>query len=225
MLVYPGMTLLDMAGPQTIWGFRAQTHLVWQQRGPVLSDTGVSMVATHDFLDCPEEVDVLFVPGGFGTWDVVGNTDALDFLRRTARRARYVTAVCSGSIILAAAGLLDGYKAATHWATYEVLEALGIEAVRKRVVIDRNRITGGGVTAGIDFGLTVLAELCGVEAAKTTQLLVEYDPAPPFNAGSPEAAGPELTASVMGMLRGDLEGRALPAVRALLQQRASASAP
>ena len=222
MLIYPGMTLLDMAGPQGLWGFHADTYLVWAQRGPVLSDTGVAVVATHDFGDCPQDVDILCVPGGFGTWDVIGNEDALDFLRRLGASARYVTSVCTGSIILAAAGLLDGYKAATHWATYPVLEALGVDAVHERIVVDRNRITGGGVTAGIDFGLAVLAELLGEDVAKTTQLMVEYDPAPPFDAGTPGKAGPALAAAVQAMLAGDIEQKALPAVRTVLARRSIA---
>jgi transcriptional regulator GlxA family with amidase domain len=180
------------------------------------------VVATHTFADCPENVDVVCVPGGFGTWEVIQNESALGFLQRSAASAHYVTSVCTGSIILAAAGLLDGYKAATHWATYPVLEMLGVEGIRERVVVDRNRITGGGVTAGIDFGLTVLAELLGEDVARTTQLMVEYDPAPPFDSGSPSSAGPAVTAMVQAMLGSDVEHRAVPAVRAVLGRRATA---
>lgn len=219
MLIYPGMTLLDMAGPQTLWGFHADTCLVWRERGPVMSDTGVPVIATHDFGDCPLDVDILCVPGGFGTWDVISDEAVLAFLSRIGGRARYVTSVCTGSIILAAAGLLDGYRAATHWATYPVLEALGIEGVHDRVVTDRNRITGGGVTAGVDFGLTVLAELLGEEVAKTTQLMVEYDPMPPFDCGSPAGAGEQRVAAVQAMLGEDLASKALPAVQAVLSRR------
>ena len=219
MLIYPGMTLLDMAGPQALWGFHGGTYLVWEARGPVPTDTGVAVVATHTFDDCPEDMDVVCVPGGFGTWDVIRNEAALGFLRRSAANARYVTSVCTGSIILAAAGLLDGYKAATHWATYPMLEMLGVEGVHERVVVDRNRITGGGVTAGIDFGFTVLAELLGEEAARTTQLMVEYDPAPPFDSGSPSSAGAAVTAAVQAMLDSDVVRRAVPAVRAVLERR------
>jgi transcriptional regulator GlxA family with amidase domain len=219
MLIYPGMTLLDMAGPQALWAFHSETYFVWEQRGPVPTDTGVAVVATHTFTDCPEDVDVVCVPGGFGTWDVIRHEGALSFLRRSAASARYVTSVCTGSIILAAAGLLDGYRAATHWATYPVLEMLGVEGIHERVVVDRNRITGGGVTAGIDFGLTVLAELLGEEAARATQLMVEYDPAPPFDSGSPSGAGPTVTAAVQATLSSDIERRALPAVRAVLERR------
>lgn len=219
MLIYPGMTLLDMVGPQNLWGFHAQTFLVWEKPGAVITDTGVTIMASHGFDDCPTEVDILCVPGGFGTWDVLDNEAALSFLRRIGGGARYVTSVCTGSIILAAAGLLEGYKATTHWSTYPILEALGVEGVRARVVTDRNRITGGGVTAGIDFGLAVLAELVGEEAAKTTQLMLEYDPAPPFYAGSPERAGEEMTTAVMSLLRDDLSQKALPAVQGVLRRR------
>lgn len=223
MLIYPGMTLLDMAGPQTLWGFHSETFLVWERPGAVVTDTGVSIMATHGFDDCPADVDILCVPGGFGTWDVLRNEAALGFLSRIGSSARYVTSVCTGSIILAAAGLLEGHKAATHWATYPVLEALGIEGVRERVVTDRNRISGGGVTAGIDFALTVLAELLGPDVARTTQLMVEYDPAPPFDAGSPQRAGQELTAAVLGRLQDDVAQKALPAVQSVLERRQAAA--
>lgn len=153
-----------------------------------------------------------FVPGGFGTWDVMNHDRALAFLRARAPHARYVTSVCSGALILASAGLLDGYKAATHWATFDALRELGVEGVHNRVVTDRNRITGGGVTAGIDFGLTVLAALRGEAVAKTTQLLLEYDPQPPFDAGSPSRAGAEITERTLALLQRDLQERGAAAL-------------
>lgn len=205
MLVFPGLTLLDLAGPQAALGLHGRTHLLWKTLEPVASDTGISLLPTTTFADCPADLDVLFVPGGFGTVDVMKDADVLRFLAERGRRARYVTSVCTGSLILGAAGLLDGYKAATHWATYEALDALGVEGVRRRVVVDRNRISGGGVTAGLDFGLTLLAELRGEAAAKVTQLMLEYDPDPPFDAGSPEAAGAEAAAVVRAMLRENFE--------------------
>jgi cyclohexyl-isocyanide hydratase len=216
MLIYPGMTLLDMAGPQTLWGSHGDTCLVWERPGPVMTDTAIEVVATHGFADCPTDIDILFVPGGFGTWEVIGHAPALDFLRRVGSGARYVTSVCTGSIILAAAGLLENREAATHWATYPMLEALGVRGRHDRVVFDGNRITGGGVTAGIDFGLAVLAELRGEAAARMTQLMVEYDPAPPFDGGCPERAGPDLTAAVLDMLKEDVQQRALPAIQAAI---------
>lgn len=219
MLAFPAMTLLDLVGPQATWGHHARTHIVWETMDPLVTDTGVTVVPTATFATCPRSVDILFVPGGFGTWDVVANPAALEFLRSRAEGARYVTSVCTGSLILAAAGLLDGYRAATHWATYDMLRELGVEGAHERVVVDRNRITGGGVTAGIDFGLTVLAALRGEVVARTTQLMLEYDPAPPFDAGSPERAGAELTAMVRGMLAQDVETSGMAAIRAIQRQR------
>ena len=196
------MTLLDMVGPQTALAYHSRTHLIAKTLEPIRTDGGISIVPTTTYADCPLNLDVLLVPGGFGTNDVMQDEEALAFLAQNGKSARYVTSVCSGSVILAAAGLLDGYQAATHWAAYPQLEAAAVgEAVRERVVIDRNRITGGGVTAGIDFGLTLLAELRGVEVAKMTQLLIGYDPKPPFEAGTPASAGPKTTAMALGAMQ------------------------
>lgn len=219
MLIYPGLTLLDLAGPQSLWRMQAETYLVWENLNPVLTDTNLTLQPTHTFEDCPRNVDILCVPGGFGAWAVLGNAAAMDFLKRVGANARYVTGICFGTVIMASAGLLDGYKAATHWASYPLLKMLGVEAVHERVVIDRNRITGGGVTAGIDFGLTVLATLRGEQVAKATQLMIEYNPVPPFDTGSPDRAGPELTAAVTSMLKSEFEQNAMPAVRAVLERR------
>jgi cyclohexyl-isocyanide hydratase len=194
MYIYPGLTLLDLVGPLDALAMHAQIHLVARTHDPVVSDSRVSILPTATFDDCPRDLDVLFVPGGLGTADVLEDAVALQFLADRGSRAKYVTSVCSGSIILAAAGLLDGYRAATHWSAHEVLAAYGVEVARDRVVVDRGRLTGGGVTAGIDFGLTLLARLRGELVARVTQLAMEYDPAPPFNAGSPEKAGPEVVA-------------------------------
>jgi len=194
MLIYPGVTLLDFVGPLTALGVHEKVHLVWKTLDPVLSDSGVAIVPTATLETCPSELDVLFVPGGFGTGDMMEDKEVLRFLADRGRRARYVTAVCSGSIILAMAGLLEGYRATTHWSSYDVLAACGVEVSDERVVVDRNRITGGGVTAGIDFGLVLLAQLRGETMARMSQLAMEYDPAPPFDAGRPQKAGPEATA-------------------------------
>jgi cyclohexyl-isocyanide hydratase len=194
MLIYPGVTLLDFIGPLTALGATEKVHLVSKTLDPVLSDSGVAIVPTTTLETCPSDLDVLFVPGGFGTADVMEDKESLRFLADRGRRAKYVTAVCSGSLILATAGLLEGYRATTHWSSYDVLAALGVEVSEERVVVDRNRITGGGVTAGIDFGLVLLARLRGDSIAKMSQLAMEYDPAPPFDAGRPQKAGPEATA-------------------------------
>lgn len=221
MLAYPDITLLDLVGPQAVWAFHADTYLVWATLDPIVSDSGVTIVPTHTFETCPRDVDILFVPGGFGTWDVLENEAALVFLREQAKTARYVTSVCTGSIILAAAGLLEGRRAATHWSTYPILEELGVEGDHQRVVIDGNRISGGGVTAGIDFGLTVLATLRGEEVAKTTQLMLEYNPEPPFDAGSPDRAGDRIVALVTAALSDDMTRRAMVAVGAAKQRLAA----
>jgi cyclohexyl-isocyanide hydratase len=200
MLLYPGFTLLDLAGPQTAFGLVGKTHLIWKTMEPVPTDMGVSINPTVTFADVPENLDVLFVPGGFGTVDAMRDNEILDFLAKAGSTARYVTSVCTGSVILGMAGLLEGYRAATHWEFYEPLKALGVEASHERVSVDRNRITGGGVTAGIDFGLVVIAEIQGKAAAELTQLALEYDPQPPFNSGHPRTATPEAIAGVKAMM-------------------------
>lgn len=200
MLVFPGLTLLDLIGPQTALHGPTITHLIGKTCDVMLSDTGVPIHATMTFDEAPAHLDVLFVPGGPGQIDVMRDEETLAFLAARGSCARYVTAVCTGSLILGAAGLLDGYKATSHWAARGLLELFGAEPVDARIVIDRNRITGGGVTAGIDFGLTLLNELYGEDTARVTQLLMEYDPAPPFDAGSPARAGETLVADALGIL-------------------------
>ena len=200
MLLYPGLTLLDLVGPQSALSMHSKIHLVWKTRGAVTADTGIRIEPSATFDDCPQQLDILFVPGGFGTAAVMQDAEALAFLRDRGATAKYVTSVCSGSLILAAAGLLQGYKATSHWSALDMLAALGVEVVKARVVTDRNRVSGGGVTAGIDFGLTLLAKLRGEHAAKLSQLALEYDPAPPFDAGSPESAGPEITAEALAFV-------------------------
>ncbi len=219
MLLYPHMTLLDLAGPQATLGFHSITHLISNSLAPVLTDSGVSIVPTATYQTCPEDLDVLFVPGGFGTNLALQQEELLNFLARAGKRARFITSVCSGSVLLAAAGLLDGYRAATHWAVYKQLETFpNVTGVHERVVIDRNRFTGGGVTAGIDFGLTLLAALRGEETARMTQLMMEYDPQPPFNTGTPALAGPELTAMAEAAMRVSLD-EGLTIARALTAER------
>ncbi|OJH41490.1 DJ-1/PfpI family protein [Cystobacter ferrugineus] len=201
MLLYPDFTLLDLTGPQAVLGFiNGKTHLLWKTLDTVTSDSGVGIQPSATFGDCPDDLDILFVPGGFGTARAMEDPEILRFLADRAARARYVTSVCSGSLLLGAAGLLRGYKATTHWAVHELLPRFGAEAVQARVVVDRNRISGGGVTAGIDFGLVLLAQLRGEDAAKRTQLMLEYDPQPPFDAGTPKTAEPHIVKHVMDFL-------------------------
>src|SRR5262245_47453944 len=192
MLLYPGLTLLDLIGPQTAWSWHAKIHLVWKTRDLIVSDSGVVLQPTTTFADCPHDLDILFVPGGFGTAAAMQDRAVLDFLDARAAHARYITSVCSGSLILGAGGVLRGYNATSHWAVLDRLPLFGAEPVDARVVVDRNRITGGGVTAGIDFGLVLLAKLRGEEVARVIQLVMEYDPEPPFQAGSPHSAGPAI---------------------------------
>ncbi|MGH7949098.1 MAG: DJ-1/PfpI family protein [Candidatus Binataceae bacterium] len=200
MLLYPGLTLLDLIGPQTVFSWFADIHLVWKTKDLVVSDTGIGIQPSSTFEDCPHELDILFVPGGFGQQATAQDSEVLAFLRDRALRSKYVTSVCAGSLLLGAAGLLKGYKATSHWAAREGLRGFGAEPVDARVVIDRNRITGGGVTAGIDFGLVLLAKLRGDDAAKLTQLAMEYDPEPPFHAGSPKSAGPAIVEQAMSFM-------------------------
>jgi len=208
MLLCPGLTLLDLIGPQTVFSWFADIHLVWKTKDLVVSDTGIGIQPTSIFEDCPQELDILFVPGGFGGDKTMRDSEVLAFLRDRAARSTYVTSVCSGSLLLGAAGLLKGYKATSHWAARELLRGFGAEPVEARIVMDRNRVTGGGVTAGIDFGLVLLAKLRGDDAAKLTQLAMEYDPEPPFDAGSPKTAGPAIIEQAMSYMAAEMQKHA-----------------
>lgn len=196
MLVYPRMTALDLIGPHTILSAlgNVKVHLVWKTRDLVTSDAGVAIQPTATFAECPDNLTVLFVPGGSqGTLALMNDAETLDFLAKKGKSAKYVTSVCTGSLVLGAAGLLRGYRATSHWATRDLLAGLGATPVKARVVEDRNRITGGGVTAGIDFALHLAALLRNEKMAKGLQLAFEYDPQPPFKSGSPGAAPLEVT--------------------------------
>lgn len=196
-LLFPGVTQLDLTGPaQVLSRLGAQTlHFVAATRDPVATDAGFSILPTATFDEVPS-ADILCVPGGFGTIDAIEDEATLAWVRRLGGDAQWVTSVCTGSLILGAAGLMRGYRAACHWAWREHLALFGAEPVAERVVFDRNRVTGGGVTAGIDFALALTAAIRGEAHAKAVQLSLEYDPAPPFDAGSPEKAGPALAAFV-----------------------------
>lgn len=194
-LVFPDITQLDLTGPQQVLARLpgVEQLLVWKTREPVRSESGLMLVPDATYGDCPP-LDMICVPGGPGMNALLTDAETLDFLQRMAPGARYVTAVCTGSLVLGAAGLLKGRRAATHWAAMEFLPAFGATPVHERVVIDGNVITGGGVTAGIDFGLKVAAEVAGETVAKMLQLIIEYDPAPPFDSGHPRSADPALLA-------------------------------
>lgn len=197
MLLYPGLTQLDLTGPFELMHRipDAKVHLLWKTRDPITSDSGMTFVPSMTLRECPP-LDVVFVPGGDGQVPLMTDPEVLGFLRDHGARARYVTSVCTGSLLLGAAGLLKGYQATSHWAFVELLPLFGAVPTDGRVVIDRNRITGGGVTAGIDFGLTLVSEICGEQVAKEIQLGLEYDPAPPFRCGHPTVADPAMVASV-----------------------------
>jgi cyclohexyl-isocyanide hydratase len=173
----------------------AQVHLIWKRIEPVPSDSVLMLTPTITFADCPQ-LDVICVPGGGGVDDIVNDEETLAFVRKQAAGAKYVTSVCTGALVLGAAGLLEGYNAATHWSAIDYLPAFGAIPARTRVCVDRNRITGGGVTAGIDFALTLISILTDQQTAEAIQLGIEYNPAPPFGAGSPDTAPPDVLASV-----------------------------
>jgi cyclohexyl-isocyanide hydratase len=195
LVIFPNVTQLDLTGPVQVFSSvpGAKLHLIWKRIEPVASDSVLTLTPTATFADCPQ-LDVICVPGGVGTDDMINDTDMLDFLRRQAAGAKYITSVCTGSLVLGAAGLLRGYRAATHWTAMDFLEAFGATPTRTRVCIDRNRVTGGGVTAGIDFALTLVSILVERKTAEAIQLRLEYNPAPPFNSGSPDTAPPEILA-------------------------------
>ena len=198
LVFYPGMTSLDMVGPHQVFSALpgVQLHRIWKTLDPITMGDGLVIVPDTTFEDCPP-LDVICVGGGLEQQTVVDDPEVLEFFRQQGSTAKFVTSVCGGSEFLAKAGLLEGYRAATHWGMREHLAKLGVEVGTDRVVIDRNRITGGGVTAGIDFGLTIASILYGEETAKIVQLLIEYNPAPPFDVGSPEKAGSELVKKAM----------------------------
>lgn len=191
MLIYPAMFTIDLIGPQTFLQRLGNVNVfhVAKTREPVRSDLDIPFTAHHDYASCPKDLDILFVPGGLkGTIPMMGDAATLDFLADRGARAKLVTSVCTGSLLLGAAGLLKGYKAAGYWMVRDLLPLFGAELVKERVVVDRNRITGGGATAGLDFGLTIAGALRGEDYARMLQLIVEYDPHPPFDAGAPERA-------------------------------------
>jgi cyclohexyl-isocyanide hydratase len=195
LVIFPRVTQLDLTGPVQVFSSvpSAKVHLIWKQIEPVLTDTVLVLTPTVSFADCPQ-LDVICVPGGVGTDDMINDGEMLDFLRRQAVAAKYITSVCTGSLVLGAAGLLRGYRATTHWTAMDFLREFGATPTKTRVCVDRNRITGGGVTAGIDFALTLVSIMVDRPTAQAIQLRLEYNPAPPFNSGSPDTAPPELVA-------------------------------
>ncbi|WP_343552985.1 DJ-1/PfpI family protein [Pantoea sp.] len=191
-LLFPNLTQLDLTGPWEVFARmpNVNNYLIWKNRQPVMSDRGMAIVPTMTFNECPQ-LDLICIPGGPGQIALMDDVETLDFIRRMAENAQWVTSVCTGSLVLGAAGLLQGYRATSHWGSLDQLSLLGATPVAERVVRDRNRITGAGVTSGIDFALTVAETLFGRDVAENIQLQMEYDPAPPFNSGSPRSASAE----------------------------------
>lgn len=211
LLIFPNLTQLDLTGPYEVFARAPDTkvHLIWKTLAPVASDRGLTILSTTTFALCPH-LDLICVPGGPGQIDLMEDDETLEFLRRVANEVKLVTSVCTGSLVLGAAGLLNGFRATSHWSAVDQLALLGAEPVRERVVRDRNRITGTGVTSGIDFALNVVADLYGRDVAERIQLQMEYDPAPPFSTGSPSSAPAELVSALRASL-GDFNSRRLAA--------------
>ena len=213
MFVYPGMTLLDMVGPLQTWSAwpGAEIQFVGKVAGPVVADSGLAVIATHSFADAWTDPGILFTPGGgTPTYALLDDEESIAFLADRGARAGWVTSVCTGALLLGAAGLLRGYRATSHWYSREALAKFGAIPVHERWVIDRNRATGGGVTAGIDFGLALTAQIHGEPLARMIQLLLEYSPKPPFSSGTPEEALPE-TRAMLSQLRDARPGTTMEA--------------
>jgi cyclohexyl-isocyanide hydratase len=198
MVLFPGLTQLDLTGPYEVFARMPDTtvSLVAASEFPVRSEWGLTIIPDRTFADAGP-LDVLCVPGGWGVNAQLENAELLAFLRANGTHAQYLTSVCSGALLLGAAGLLRGYRATTHWMSLDMLSLLGAEPVDQRVVVDRNRITGGGVTSGIDFALVVAAELYGPDVAQEIQLAIEYQPSPPFQSGLPSTAPAQVRDAVL----------------------------
>ncbi len=209
MLMYPNFTALDLVGPQYFLSslFGAKVHLIAKDISkPVATDTGVNIQPTTSFKNCPEKLTVLFVPGGStGTLAAMQDPETLAFIKDKGQKADYVTSACTGSLLLGAAGLLNGYKATSHWVTLDSLKDFDAIPTNERVVIDRNRITAAGVSAGLDLGLKLADMLRGKDYAEGVQLLAQYDPKPHLHSGSPETATPEVKKMMSDMFTPFLE--------------------
>jgi cyclohexyl-isocyanide hydratase len=188
-VIFPDLTQLDFTGPLQVLNRmpNSKTLIVAKSLDPVPSDCGLGLVPTTTFLNCPQ-LDLICVPGGSGVVRAMTDRETVDFVRRQAEGARYVTSVCTGAFVLGMAGLLRGRRATTHWAYTDLLPRVGATYEKARLVWDGNVITAGGVTCGIDFALRVVAEIAGDEVAQSIQLTIEYDPEPPFHAGHPDRA-------------------------------------
>ena len=208
ILCFPNVQQLDLTAPYEVFASARDTkvHLVWKSTAPLRSATGLQLIPDTTFAEAPA-FDVLCVPGGAGINDLLTDEETLDFIRRQAKSARYVTSVCTGSLVLGAAGLLQGKRAATHWNAVDFLPKFGAIPTAGRVVRDGSLITAGGVTSGIDFALGVLAELFGEDEAELVQLCLEYAPEPPFSSGTPDQARAPILAEARQRLAKSREAR------------------
>ena len=205
-VVFPGLTQLDFTAPAQVFSRLpdAMVHVAARSLAPISTGCGFGIAPSKTFKDCPQ-ADLLCVPGGFGTAEAIADTELVDFVAEQAKGAKYVTSVCTGALILGAAGLLKGRKATTHWAYTSLLAELDAVYEPGRVVTDGNLITGGGVTAGLDFALQVAAEVTDERYAQALQLGFEYDPRPPFVGGHPDRAPAELVERVTARYRDSVE--------------------
>src|SRR3954471_15368861 len=198
-VIFPDVTQLDFDGPLQVLSALPQstTHIIAKSEAPVSTDCPLKVVPTQTFMNCPQ-LDLICIPGGSqGVAGAIVDRETIAFVARQAPAARYVTSVCTGAFVLGVAGLLKGRRATTHWAYADLLPLVGATHEKARVVKDGNVITAGGVTAGIDFGLSVVAELAGEPTARTIQLGIEYDPAPPFDSGHPDRAPADITSALL----------------------------
>jgi len=208
-LVYPGMTLLDLVGPVQAWSFLPgyEVQYAWHRPGAVLTDCGLGVEATHSFDDAWTDPDVLMVGGGAKpTLDLLGDTAAIAFLADRGSRARWVCSVCTGSLLLGAAGLLRGYRASVHWGARDALAQFGAEVSNERVCFDRNRITGAGITAGVDFGIAVAGHWSGESAGRLIELIMEYAPQPPYGTGRPDLADAQTLGAAKAAMQQAMTG-------------------
>lgn len=196
-LLFPGITQLDFTAPAQALSRMPGAHLAGAAANldPIATDSGFSIVPTRDFATCPQ-ADILCVPGGHGVADALGDTATIDFIKRQAAGAQWVTSVCTGAFLLGRAGLLTGKRATTHWGYTHLLPLVGATYEHARIVEDGNVVTSGGVTSGLDFALTLVARIRGDAVAQAIQLSIEYDPAPPFAGGHPDRAPAAVTAGL-----------------------------
>lgn len=223
MIIYEAMTNQDFVGPQDAFASVRVTEIdvIAKTLDPITTDSGVRVLPDKTFAQADEKYDLLFIGGGPGCTRLMEDPEVMGFLQSRGAHAKYITSVCTGALVLGAAGLLKGYKAATHWSAMEVLSILGAIPTHERVVFDRNRITGGGVTAGIDFALAVIGQLWGDEYAEILQLDLEYDPHPPYNMGSPRKASPAVLDQCRKMVATSTQQRKDAAVRAAAKLKLS----